>query len=355
MDDTTRGLGGDRDEITGRGDDTTRNLDTTGSTAGSARVQPSRPASGTSRGRSAKTTARTTASSGTDLDPETERKTRQIQAEIADTREELSETIDALQEKLRPSNIVSDATDRVKTATTERVRHMAESAGETAQDMMRNTRHATSGIMEGARQNPIPALMIGVGVAWLLADRARHQDSGRRYRSSSRSQDWRRYGAYGAGDRANRSQNVSGGTGVDFDDDTEYGYAEYGSNYAYGDDRYDSGRGMRRMTERASGMADNARSTLRRSTRGAQNGLQRLLRENPLLVGAAAIVAGAAVGAALPETERENELMGETRDSMIEKAQEVAQNIPKTVQDVAGDAVKNVTEKVVSGDTRTGR
>lgn len=351
MDDTTRGLGGDRDEITGRGDDTTRNLDTTGSTAGSARVQPSRPGGSASRGRNAKTTARSTTSNDTDLDPETERKTRQIQAEIADTREELSETIDALQEKLRPSNIVADATDRVKTATTERVRHMAESAGDTAQDMMRNTRHATSGIMEGARQNPIPALMIGVGVAWLLVDRTRHQDSGQRYRSSSRSQDWRRYGS----DRSYRSQNVPGGTGVGFDDDTDYGYAEYGSNYAYGDDRDDSGRGMRRMTERASGMADNARSTLRRSTRGAQNGLQRLLRDNPLLVGAAAIVAGAAVGAALPETERENELMGETRDSMIEKAQEVAQNIPKTVQEVAGDAVKHVTEKVVSGETNTNR
>ncbi len=354
MDDTTRGLGGDRDEITGRGEETTRNLDTTGSTAGSARVQPSRTGSTSSRGRGSKTTARAASSTDTDLDPETDRKTRQIQAEIADTREELSETIDALQEKLRPSNIVSDATDRVKTATTERVRHMAESAGETAQDMMRNTRHATSGIMDGARQNPIPALMIGIGVCWLLVDRTRNQDSGRDYRRS-RSQDWRRYGAYGAGDRSYRSQNVTGGTGVDLDDDTEYGYAEYGSNYAYGEGRYDSGTGMRRMGERASGMADNARNTLRRSTRGAQNGFQRLLRDNPLLVGAAAIVAGAAVGAALPETERENELMGETRDSMVEKAQEVARNIPNTVQEVAGDAVKNVTEKVVSGESGTNR
>ncbi len=351
MDDTTRGLG-DRDEITGRGDETTRNLDT-GSSAGSARVQPSRTTGTSPRGRNSRTTARA-ASSETDLDPETERKTRQIQAEIADTREELSETIDALQEKLRPSNIVADATDRVKTATSERVRHMAESAGETAQGMMRNTRHATSGFMEGARQNPIPALMIGVGVAWLLADRARNHDSGRNYRRSSRSQDWRRYGAYGAGDRSYRSQNVSGSTGVDYDDDIEYGYAEYGANYAYGDDRSGSG-GMRRVTERASGMADNARSTLRRSTRGAQNGLQRLLRDNPLLVGAAAIVAGAAVGAALPETERENELMGETRDSMIEKAQDVARNIPNTVQEVAGDAVKSVTEKVVSGENTPNR
>jgi hypothetical protein len=348
MDDTTRGLGGDRDDITGRADETTRNLDTTGSTAGSTRVPSSRTSAG-SRSRSTKTTTRTTASTGTDLDPETEARTRQIQAEIADTREELSETIDALQEKLRPSNIVSDATDRVKTATTERVRHMAESAGETAQDMMRSTRHATSGIVEGARQNPIPALMIGVGIAWLLVDRTRNHDTGRRYRNTSRSQDWRRYGASGTSDRYYRSQNVAGGTGVDLDDDAEYGYAEYGSNYTYGDDR--SSSGISRVTERASGMADNARNSLRRSTRGAQNGFQRLLRDNPLLVGAAAIVAGAAVGAALPETERENELMGETRDSMIDKAQELARNIPVTVQEAAGEAVKTVAEKVTTGET----
>ena len=348
MDDTTRGLGGDRDDITGRADDTTRNLDTTGSTAGSTRVQPSRTASAGSRSRSTKATTRNAASTDADLDPETDARTRQIQAEIADTREELSETIDALQEKLRPSNIVSDATDRVKTATTERVRHMAESAGETAQDMMRSTRHATSGIVEGAKQNPIPALMIGIGVAWLLVDRTRNQDNGRRYRSTGRSQDWRRYGASGTSDRSYRSQNVAGGTGIDLDDDSEYGYAEYGSNYTYGEDRTG---GMQRVTERASDIAGNARTSLRRSTRGAQNGLQRLLRENPLLVGAAAIVAGAAVGAALPETERENELMGETRDSMIDKAQDLARNIPSTVQEAAGEAVKTVAEKVTSGDT----
>ena len=63
----------------------------------------------------------TTSAGSGELDPETERRARQIQAEIADTREELSETIDALQAKLRPSNIVSDATEKVKTATTERV------------------------------------------------------------------------------------------------------------------------------------------------------------------------------------------------------------------------------------------
>jgi hypothetical protein len=158
MDDTTRGLADDREDISGRADETTRGRATTGP-----------PASATGETRRAASAPRKRASSasrtpGDDLDPETDQKTRQIQAEIAETREELAETIDAIQEKLRPSNIVSEASDKVKTATTERVRHMAESASETAQGVMRQTRDTAAGVVEGAKQNPIPALMIGAGL-----------------------------------------------------------------------------------------------------------------------------------------------------------------------------------------------
>jgi len=58
------------------------------------------------------------------------------------------------------------------------------------------------------------------------------------------------------------------------------------------------------------------------TARKAQNQMQRMLRENPLMIGAAAIVVGAAVGMALPETERENQLMGEARDSVVWGVQE---------------------------------
>ena len=59
-----------------------------------------------------------------------------------------------------------------------------------------------------------------------------------------------------------------------------------------------SSEGLRTWRREATG---EARQTVRR----AQNGLQRLMRQNPLLVGAAAMLVGAAVGAALPETEKE--------------------------------------------------
>ena len=64
-----------------------------------------------------------------------------------------------------------------------------------------------------------------------------------------------------------------------------------------------------------------------------------MMDENPLMVGAAAMVLGAAVGMALPETQRENEWMGEARETVVDRAQEVARTAADRVKDVATDAV----------------
>ena len=175
MDDTTRGLG-DRDEFAGRSDESIRDYagtdrDATGTaatgTTASSKARVTRPA-----GRR-KNEPETAASANAGLDDDADRRTREIQQEIIETRVEMSETIDALQEKLKPANLVADATDRVKSATTEKVRHMAESASETAQEMYRSTSEGAYGMVEEVRNNPIPALMIGAGVAWMIMDRSR--------------------------------------------------------------------------------------------------------------------------------------------------------------------------------------
>jgi hypothetical protein len=56
-----------------------------------------------------------------------------------------------------------------------------------------------------------------------------------------------------------------------------------------------------------------------------EDGFQRVLRESPLAVGAVTLALGTAVGLALPQTARENQLMGEARDSLLERAQDFAQ------------------------------
>jgi hypothetical protein len=63
------------------------------------------------------------------------------------------------------------------------------------------------------------------------------------------------------------------------------------------------------------------------------------------MVGVAAVAVGATVGLALPETETENEWLGENRDTMVEQAQELATQMRQAAGDIAGQ----VASEVVSG------
>jgi uncharacterized protein DUF3618 len=306
MDDTTRGIG-PGDEISGRRDEEMRGRAATEQSATTRST--AHPAADTTRA-----TGRESKSS--DLDPDSERRAREIEGEIASTRAELSETIDALQEKLRPGNLASEATERVKAVTTEKVRSMAETASGTARQMMSETRN-----------NPMPALMIGAGVAWLLLDRTRKGSGRHREHDEWSEYSSPRYGSYSETDDYYRSQGR--------------GEQRWRPNRA-------SSEGM--STEAISNWTREAADEARQTARRAQNGLQRMMRQNPLLVGAAAMLVGAAVGAALPETEKENEWMGDARDTVVDKAQQAAQNATQAVKeatnDIVGDTVSKVAEKI---------
>jgi ElaB/YqjD/DUF883 family membrane-anchored ribosome-binding protein len=334
-----------------------------------------------------------------------------IRAEIEQTREDLSETIDAIQDRLRPGNIAAEATGRVKRATTERVKHMAHKAEDTAHEMMDQTREVAGRVTRSARENPLPAALIGIGTAWLLMNRS---GSGRtpRYRSRDRETSRRSaeeyalgrpgevydYGAYGVYEEdaheglADRIMDkvrqhpipaALAGVGLAWlafangddqsGDEYDYGY-EYEGTYGTG---YGTARSSRAaqsiggaydetaagVSEAASGLAEGTGEIVSRAQhyagdavdeirwrgRRAQNQLQRMLYENPLMVGAAAVVIGAAVGMALPETDREREWMGDTRDTIVDRAQEMAKQAASRVQDAAGEVAGDIASRAVTG------
>jgi len=333
--------------------------------------------------------------SGAAAGPDTETRVVEIRAEIEHTREELSETIDAIQERLRPRNIVAGATERVKAATTEKVKDMAHTAGETAHEMAEQTRYAAGDVTRSVRENPVPAVLIGIGTAWLLMNRSGSgprawSDPDRRLASAYRGTGRDAYASHAhGGDRARIYRQDAAGSGfldritqhpvpaalagvglawlalVNGDDGLDRP-RYYGIPYGrmFGADRPERADEARSgYDSAASGIAGTASDVASRTqeylgdaagdvrwrSRRAGNQLQRLLHENPLMVGAAAVVLGAAVGMALPETEREREWMGDARDQMMDRAQEMAENAAERVQETAGEVAGQVISRVVSG------
>jgi gas vesicle protein len=257
------------------------------------------------------------------LPAETDERARELRAEIAETRVEMTETIEALQDRLKPSTIVANAGETVRNATTEKVKQMANTAGDAAERVMNNS------FMDTIRENPLPAAMIGIGAAWLII----------KGRSETRRYDMGRYGydqGYGESGRYDWRTRTGGAT------TGQYGYGTAGSEDS------DTNGGVRDMASdaasRASEYVDDARYAVRRTTRRAQNSFDRVLRENPLALGAAATIVGAAIGMTIPETEAENELMGETRDNVVERARGLASEAAQKVQDTAGQ-VKDVASR----------
>ena len=66
------------------------------------------------------------------------------------------------------------------------------------------------------------------------------------------------------------------------------------------------------------------------------------MEENPLAVAAGAAVLGLCLGMLVPESERENRLMGPTRDNLVDRAQATASR----VKDAAVEATNEVREAV---------
>lgn len=251
---------------------------------------------------------------------ETDIRTQEIREEIAQTRMEMSDTIEAIEERLRPSNLVARAGETVRNATTEKVKSMANTAGQAA-DRVIDTSFART-----IKEHPIPAAMIGIGAAWLLMTRRSHtrrDDETRGYGG------YRASGAYGSAERDWRV-GAAGVSGSDVAIGTS-GYGESGyQESGYG--AYGSGAsGEAGHVPEFGGEIRPYYSERRRSVN-----FERVVRENPLVVGAAAALIGAAIGMSLPASEAENRLMGEARDNVVDRARETASEAAEKVQDVAG-------------------
>jgi hypothetical protein len=255
------------------------------------------------------------------------RRVGEIEADIAATRVEMSETIEAIQERLTPSNIVANAKDTMRHVATEKVRQMTDNS-----------------FMDTVRANPVPSAMIGLGAAWLFFKGRSSSDNG--YRAS---RDWRgasgsNAAAYGeSNERRDYAVGTRGVAGYEGASATAAGYAESVGNMG------------RDLSSRTREIAGDLGDTARQTTRRAQLKFNDVLRDSPLMLGVAAALIGAAVGMSVPATETENQLMGEARDAVVDRAQHLASDAASKVSEAA-DSVQQAAAGSVrqTGDTNTG-
>lgn len=211
-----------------------------------------------------------------------------LKVDIEQTRSDIGETLQALEERLTPGNLASDAATAVKDKASRTMEQVMTNASERMSDVADKTREAAQTVAETVRDNPWPAVLVGAGLGYLL------------YRTfGERRHDWE-------ASWNNRA--------YEYDQPLEESYGSYGS---YGEER-------RTLVRRAADKVGRQASSLGRQASSAMSRTGRMVRDNPLGFGIAAMAVGAAVGLSAPATETENEWLGETRDKVVDRAREAA-------------------------------
>jgi ElaB/YqjD/DUF883 family membrane-anchored ribosome-binding protein len=288
-----------------------------------------------------------------------------LEGEIRETRQNMSQTVEEIEQKLKPERLKDEAMDKLddlkvklkaelmeefeeaksklraelqdakgamREATIGRVEHMVHDAQETVNDV-------GTTIVDAVKANPVPAAMIGIGLGWLLISARQQRDSFRYGRGQAP------YGAYGmeddyemldrggrfsaaeerAKDWARSAQSRIGQTTHHLQDRTSRLARE--AQQRVGDTAHhlqdDAGRWVDETQERLHQLRDQAG----REARDAEAYVQRAMQDNPLAIGAVAFALGAATGLALPHTQREDQLLGSTRERLMDKVANAAARV----------------------------
>lgn len=242
------------------------------------------------------------------------REPEEIERDLDRARAQVSATLDAIQQRITPGQLMDQAFDYL--------RHSAPA------DFGANLGHTV-------RHNPVPVTLIGVGIAWLMAQ-----------------------GRHGT---------VTARAAAPLADPEEGWDATYGRP---ADARADEAEGRWRHAADAAGAmghklkdgAAQARERARHTRERMADGMHRargavsgVIDEQPLVLGAIGLALGALLGAALPPTRREDEWLGEPRDDLLDRARHAARDKADAVaQAVRQDAQRSDEERRRAAEERRG-
>lgn len=248
------------------------------------------------------------------------RSPQEIEHEIERTRERMSSNIDALGDKLSPDNLKQQAKEAIAGKAQDVVANVGDQARETG-----------SKVMDFITANPLPVAAVTLGAIWLVTMRKGNQ--------GTVSGDRMARFAYTGPER--REPNGRPSLGRRLKDRAESMGRTVGDKAQHASER--AGELTHDVQEKAGELGSSAKAR----ARDARGGLERMMHENPLAVAAGAAVIGLALGMLLPETEPERQVMGSTRDQLVDRVSHVADRVKDAAVE-AGREVKDALQEEVS-------
>jgi ElaB/YqjD/DUF883 family membrane-anchored ribosome-binding protein len=329
---------------------------------------------------------------------------RAIRERIEATRARMGDTIEEIGDRVNPDRLQRELKERAR----DQVDELKQTAKQKARETMKGVEHGVAdtgrGLWDTIKENPIPAGMVGIGLAWLVAngkrdDHHHHRDRGypaSRGYASSRGYDTSR------GYSTTRGYTTSGVPGDrGYGGHPEAGAVGFGSGYTapgggprggglesttpihqsyQGADSQERNRGMGdrveeaadRVRDEAGELAESVREKgselthrasegfhdvrdraehwmddAQDSVRRAEHRVEDAVREHPMAAGAVAVALGFAAGMMIPETRKEHEMMGPTRDRLLDRAQETVGRAQDKAQEVARETASAAAERAV--------
>jgi ElaB/YqjD/DUF883 family membrane-anchored ribosome-binding protein len=302
-----------------------------------------------------------------------------LRADISQTRRRMDDTLDRLAERFRPRHLLNDFLDFWQTR---RSRHGDSDLPDAIQAKARNAGRA---LTHQIRDNPMPSILLGAGLAWFIFDRTRSEHEPRRYEPPEVDPGFdETYGAQSgyAQPSFEQTEYESGAYGSTSGEPTGLAHAagEKAARFA-GEARRKMRRGgqhlreragetshrmrerigesSQRIRQRAAGVGHDVQDRVREgyrhtqerivdSCQRAQERLHEAADTHPLATGAACLGLGLLAGFLVPGSTREDEWFGDASSAVKEQVKDTSQDLMdrgKHVAQAATQAVRSEAER----------
>jgi len=191
-----------------------------------------------------------------------------------------------------------------------------------------------------ARENPVPAMLVGAGCAMLLAEKSGLTELAKHLADERAADGSGGAATPGAGTKPRHAGHGAKAAGSSLAESMKHG--AHDAAEAVGEMGSAAKRGLESAADRIAEAGDRTREQVVKSGNLLRDRADAFMQDQPLVAAAVGLAIGAAIAAVFPATQLEDEVMGETSDAIKETLGEVASEQLETAESIAGAVAQEV-------------